>query len=163
MYINVVNISNVRSNKMLCIFKNLKSIANISIAIRCDFSTLLPIQGLQWISHLSSAHLCFKIQCHLQHWCTFTHCCSRDYCSWSIFSTCPQTAFLFSRGSPSALPGSKYENMIPIIKKSLLGSKYENLIPNMKKFCAWFQIWKHDPKYEKNLCLISNMKTRSQI
>ena len=90
------------------------------ILLLCDSSTLLPIQAFQWISHLSSAHLCFKIQCHLQHWCTFTHCCSRDYCSWSIFSTCPQTAFLFSRVSPSALPGAKYENMIPNIKNLCL-------------------------------------------
>ena len=137
MYIYVVNISIVRSNKMLCIFKNLKNISNIRIAIRCDSSTLLQIQGFQWISHLSSAHLCFKIQCHLQHKCTFTHWCSRDYCSWSIFSTCPQTAFLFSRVSPSALPGAKYENM---------------MIPNMK---TWSQIWKHDPKYEN---MVPNIK-----
>ena len=107
------------------------------ILLLCDTSTLLPIQGFQWISHLSSAHLCFKIQCHHQQKCTFTHWCSRDYCSWSIFSTCPQTVFLFSRVSPSVLPGAKYKNM---------------MIPNMK---TWSQIWKHDPKYEN---MVPNIK-----
>ena len=41
------------------------------ILLLCDSSTLLPIQAFQWISHLSSAHLFFKIQCHLQHWCIY--------------------------------------------------------------------------------------------
>ena len=127
------------------------------ILLLCDSSTLLPIQGFQWISHLSSAHLCFKIQCHHQHKCTFTHWCSRDYCSWSIFSTCPQTAFLFSPVSPSALPGGKYENMIPIIKKSLIGAKYENNAPNItKKIFAWSQrpMW----YIRFSLLVISQMK-----
>ena len=107
---------------MLCIFKNLKSIANISIAIRCDSSTL-------WYFNFVANSRFSMDQ-------------SSVKCTLMLWNSTPSLALVY-------IYSLVQSRLLFLINFFNVSSNSFPLLASVTISFAWWQIWKHDPNYKK--------------